>query len=35
MQTPPKEGARNALFSNLSKYGLDSYNVREQNAENQ
>ena len=26
-QPPPKEGARNALFSNLSKSGLDNYVV--------
>ena len=27
-QPPPKEGAWNALFSNLSKSGLDNYVVK-------
>ena len=27
-QPPPKEGARSALFSNLSKSGLDNYAVK-------
>ena len=28
MQPPPKDGARNALFSNLSKSGLENYVVK-------
>ena len=27
-QPPPKEGARSAFFSNLSKSGLDNYLVK-------
>ena len=27
-QPPPKEGAQNAVFSNLSKSGLDNYVVK-------
>ena len=27
-QPPPKEGAQNAVFSNLSKTGLDNYVVK-------
>ena len=27
-QSPPKEGARSALFSNLCKFGLDNYAVK-------
>ena len=27
-QPPPKDGARDPLFSNLSKFGLDNYIVK-------